>query len=315
MTSAPVRASRCRGGGSRRHSRSRRPRDRRAPGRRRACRRCAVTASTRPPPATRAPDAWRAVPAWNTVTPSTRSAASIPSIAPPRRGVAGIALRGDDHGHRRVGRSSSGASNCGAGRDRHQQFGEVAFDARHDRLAFGIAEADIIFDQLGAVGGQHQPGIEHAAKRRSGLGHGARGRLDDLAHRPRFELGGEHRGGRIGAHAAGVGAGIALADALVVLRRCRARRRGCRRPARTGSLPRPPGIPRSPSARRPPRAIAASASSRVMRDGHALARGEAVGLDHHRDRKAVERGERLGLGLDPDIGGGRDPGARRTDPW
>ena len=51
------------------------------------------------------------------------------------------------------------------------------------------------------------------------------------------------------------------------------------------------------------------------RDGHALARGEAVGLDHHRDREAVERGARLGLGLDADISGGRDAGARRTNPW
>ena len=45
-------------------------------------------------------------------------------------------------------------------------------------------------------------------------------------------------------------------------------------------------------------------------DGDALAGGEAVGLDHHRDRKAVERGQRIGLGLDPDVGGGRDSGAR-----
>ena len=37
------------------------------------------------------------------------------------------------------------------------------------------------------------------------------------------------------------------------------------------------------------------------RDGDALAGGKAVGLDHHRDREAVERGARLGLGLDADI--------------
>ena len=49
-----------------------------------------------------------------------------------------------------IARSSSGAvESPAAGRHGHQQLGEVAFDPRHDRLAFGIAEADIIFDQLG----------------------------------------------------------------------------------------------------------------------------------------------------------------------
>jgi hypothetical protein len=61
---------------------------------------------------------------------------------------------------------SSGRTSPSRPSPRQQQLAKSPFDPRHDRLAFGIAEADIIFDQLGPLGGQHQPGIEHAAERR-----------------------------------------------------------------------------------------------------------------------------------------------------
>ena len=59
---------------------------------------------------------------------------------------------------------------------------EIAFDQRHDRFALGIAEADVIFDQLGPIGGEHQAGIEDAAEWSSCLGKCSRSRPDDLVH-------------------------------------------------------------------------------------------------------------------------------------
>ena len=89
----------------------------------------------------------------------------------------------------------------------------------------------------------------------------------------------------------------------------------CRRSARRSWPPRRRGIPRSPpgagAPKRPPNmsSIAASASVARLGDGHALAGGEAVGLDHDRRAEAVERGRApRGVG-EARIAGGRDAGA------
>src|SRR5580704_4886132 len=42
---------------------------------------------------------------------------------------------------------------------------EIRHEARHDDLAFGVAEAAIIFDELRALPRDHEPGVEKAAKR------------------------------------------------------------------------------------------------------------------------------------------------------
>ncbi len=44
-------------------------------------------------------------------------------------------------------------------------------------------------------------------------------------------------------------------------------------------------------------------------DDHALAGGQAIGLDHHRQGEIVERGDRAILAGDTDVAGGRDVGA------
>ena len=49
-------------------------------------------------------------------------------------------------------------------------------------------------------------------------------------------------------------------------------------------------------------------------DDHALARGEAVGLDDDRQRELLER-VRAAAEFDPDVSGGRNAVSRRTDPW
>ena len=94
----------------------------------------------------------------------------------------------------------------------------------------------------------------------------------------------------------------------------RAAAHACRRRGRRSSPPRPPGIPRPRARRRPRRSaaptiassIAASASATSGRDRHALAGGQAVGLDD--DRRAAPADEGLGLGgiAEAAVGGGRD---------
>jgi hypothetical protein len=103
---------------------------------------------------------------------------------------------------------------CGDQR-RHQ----IRHQPQHQHLAFRIAEADIVFDQLRAALGDHQPGKQHASVGRAHRLHGAHGRLDDLVHYALVHFRRHDRRRRIGAHAAGVGTLVAVADALVVLRR------------------------------------------------------------------------------------------------
>ena len=116
-------------------------------------------------------------------------------------------------------------------------------------------------------------------------------RLHDLVHRAPVHLGGHHRRRRIGAHAAGVRPVVAVADALVVLRRGE-RDRGlavAQREERSfladKAIPRSRLPPASPSP--PPNimSIAASASCDGLRHHHAFAGREPVRLDH--DRRAL----------------------------
>ena len=68
-----------------------------------------------------------------------------------------------------------------------------------------------------AVGVNHQPGVQKAGERNAVLRHAFDGGQDDLAHGAGMNLRRDHRRGRVSPHAAGVGAGIAVQQALVVL--------------------------------------------------------------------------------------------------
>ncbi len=85
------------------------------------------------------------------------------------------------------------------------------------RLGLGVAEAAVELEQPGPVGGEDQPGVQHADVRRAGGGEVVDDRLHErLAVSSSAGSSGDRRRG-VGAHAAGVGPGVALADALVVL--------------------------------------------------------------------------------------------------
>ena len=150
---------------------------------------------------------------------------------------------------------------------------------------------------FGPVGGDHQAGEQHARERRAELGHAAHGRLDDLAHGPLDHVRRHHRRRRIGAHAAGVRAGVAVADALVVLRRAERQRGLAVAQAEEARLL---AIEEFLDHHLGAGSAEGAAESRLDRgqrlvdrhgDGHALAGGEAVGLDD--DRRALRRGYRL----------------------
>ena len=95
---------------------------------------------------------------------------------------------------------------------------EITANHRQHGLGLGIAKTAVVFDHLRSVRRQHEAEIEEAAVFQTVGDQTAHGRLHDLgldaAHRVRV---GELHGGHC-AHAAGVWAFIAIADAFVVTR-------------------------------------------------------------------------------------------------
>ncbi len=192
-----------------------------------------------------------------------------------------------------------------ASRDRVQERSEIAVDQRHDRLAFGIAEADVILDQLGPVGGEHEPCIKHAVERCSGGRERFRSRPHDLVHRPLLELRGQHGCRRIGAHATGIRAGIPFADTLVILcGREHGRRFAIDQGEQAGFLAFEKFLDYQ-------RAVAGRLDRGFRfgsgrRDRHSLSTGEPIGFDHHRNAEVSERSECIMHSIDADIICGRD---------
>ncbi len=96
-------------------------------------------------------------------------------------------------------------------------FDEVALEADHECLAFGIAEAGVEFEDLGAAGGEHKAGVEDSAEVDFVAFERVHEWDDDFALDLVDDGIGEERRGGVGTHAAGVGAGVIFADAFVVL--------------------------------------------------------------------------------------------------
>jgi len=101
---------------------------------------------------------------------------------------------------------------------RFDQLQQIRLQAQQDRLRFRVAKTHVELDHpRRAVGVDHQTSVKKPGERHAVGSHAAHGRLDHLAHHPRMHIRRHHRCRRIRAHAAGVGAGIAVADALVIL--------------------------------------------------------------------------------------------------
>ena len=97
---------------------------------------------------------------------------------------------------------------------------EIALQPRQDDLRLRVAEAGVELECPDACVRQHQPGVEHAAKLVAGRGQlrhrGPHDALDNLLDERVIDP----EGRRVGAHASGVGALVALERSLVVAGGC-----------------------------------------------------------------------------------------------
>ena len=105
-----------------------------------------------------------------------------------------------------------------------RQFREVGLEERQHRLRLRVAEAHVVLNEARTVGGEHESREDHAH-----VG-GALG--SEVVEYWLHELGDQfitterNWCGRIGAHAAGVGSGVALTNAFVIL--CQGQRNSSR---------------------------------------------------------------------------------------
>ena len=139
-----------------------------------------------------------------------------------RLGRAGIALRRPSpRSARRRSRSVGGAASASSPSAQASISSSRSLSSRIiSTWHSGSPKRTLYSTSFGPLGGQHQPGVEHARIGRARVGQRARRSGGRSRPSPALRAPGVKIGGRaVGAHAAGIGAGIAVADALVVLRR------------------------------------------------------------------------------------------------
>ena len=177
---------------------------------------------------------------------------------------------------------------------------EIGVEQGQQHLRLGVAEAAVELQQARPVGGQHEPGVEHAPVRPPLGGHGVDSGLEHRAHEFVDQLGRAAWGRCVGAHAPGVGAAVALAEAFVVLGRWH-RHHGA--PVAEGEQrnlfadePLFEHDPASGGSDGPAEQVGDCGQRRVtpIGDDHALAGGEAVGLGHDGEAGGVEPRRCLG---------------------
>ncbi|OPZ01834.1 MAG: hypothetical protein BWZ09_02637 [Alphaproteobacteria bacterium ADurb.BinA305] len=185
-----------------------------------------------------------------------------------------------------------------AGDGGFDQIGEIGLQTHHDRLRLGIAHATVELDHARlALAVDHQPGVKESGVGQALGGHAGQRRVDDLAHHARMHVGGDHRGGRVGAHAAGVGALVAVEQALVVLAGGeRERVLAVGHDDEAGLLALHELLDDDARTRIAHAVVEQHHVDRGVRlvgrhrHHHALARGQAIGLDHDRRTLGVDVG-------------------------
>ena len=188
----------------------------------------AVTPRTRPP-AVRICPSLSAVPAWKTCTPGTWGRGSEAADGQAGFVAARIAAGAGHHARRRAGRPAQRRLGQAAVDARVKYVQKIAIKANQDGLGFRIAETRVEFEHLRPARRHHESAIQHAGEGRTFFGHACDRGFGNVMQNPLRHGGIEKRISGVDAHAAGVGAGVALADALVILRRQRAASRACRR--------------------------------------------------------------------------------------
>ena len=101
---------------------------------------------------------------------------------------------------------------------RQTMLHQIGFHPQHNGLGFRITEAYIVFQHFGlAAVINHQACIQKAAKVTAFGCHAIYGGADNILHHMLVNGIADHRGGRIGAHAAGIGALVPIIPCLVIL--------------------------------------------------------------------------------------------------
>ena len=215
----------------------------------------------------------------------------------------GVTLRGQDDADGGVTREGRGGRplEVPVGHGEEELGGVVGQEWEH-HLSLGIPEAHVVLNDLGTVRRQHEAGVEHAPVVDAATPQLGDQRQDGRVHDAVHRLGVHVRHRRVGAHAAGVGAGVAVADALEVLRRQQRHRvRPVAEDEQRALLPHQPFLDDDGApglAERGAGQLGEHVGARLvqaLRHQDALAGGETVGLDH------PGTGQRLEIGR----GGGR----------
>ena len=192
-----------------------------------------------------------------------------------------------------------------------EQFGQGGGQAGQDGLGLRIAEADVELHDAQSTAGQSQAAVEQADEAGAATGHLVDDGLGDLAHHLLDQVGRRPGQGRVGAHAAGVGAGIVVEEPLEVLGGRQGTDGGAVAHAEHGGLGAVEVILDDDAAAAATQAGAAvgQGDGALVGDDDTLAGGQAVLLDDVGAAEAVQGGVQLGLGgTHGGLGGGNAGG-------
>ncbi len=191
---------------------------------------------------------------------------------------------------------------------------QVGVEPEQDGFGFGVAEAGVEFEHFGAMGGEDEAGEEDAGEGCSFGGHAFDDAPADVLEQPGGHFGRDEVVGADGAHAAGVGSGVAFADALVILREGERDGGLCRRRWQKKEISGPDehffnddafGLACEQVAVEEVVGGGEGLIVRVAKED-TLAGGQAIGLDDDAGREFFEGSAHLVERLGDGVGGGRD---------
>ena len=199
-----------------------------------------------------------------------------------------------------------------------EQLEQVRLQPQEDRLRLRVAQPAVELQRLRIAGPvDHQARVQEAGVGHALLCHALHRGQDDLAHHARVDFRRHYGRRRIRAHAAGVGPGVAVAQALVVL--AGGERQDMRAVAHHDEArlfafekfldddTRPGGAQALIGEHHVDRGMRLFA---CPRHHHALSAGEAVGLDDDRSAMLDDIGLGVRGALEARVAGGRDAMAR-----
>ena len=209
----------------------------------------------------------------------------------------GIAL-GCQHDTERHGIAPDGLRRSAAGGHGLEDIIDIALEERQHHLGLGVAETGVELDDLDAVGSLHEAAVQDTAQRQSLGHHGPGGLAHDFRIGIIHFLGRDERQSGIGAHTAGIGPLVAVKRPFVVLRQRHRIHVLALHEAEEGELRSGEEIlhhhPALAEGMVQEHVGQRSAGLfQVLGDDNPLAGGQAVILEHGRERTGAHIGQRL----------------------